>query len=216
MGRSVDQEASAENQPLYVFGAGWYAVEIAGWADESGWSVAGLVELLDPGRAGGRHGGYLVVDPESVPHDAWAISAGGRDHDRREVWSLAMARRCRAAIVLHPTAHLAATATLEAGAIVAPGAVVGAGSIAGEHTLLSRGTLVGHNVRIGPFARLQPGANVAGHVQLGAGATVGMGGIVGERVSVGEGATIAAGAVVLRDVPARTRVQGVPARVYAM
>ena len=63
------------------FGAGWYAVEIAGWAEEAGWSVAGLVELLDPGRVGERHGGYVVVDPESVPHDAWAISAGGRDHD---------------------------------------------------------------------------------------------------------------------------------------
>jgi sugar O-acyltransferase (sialic acid O-acetyltransferase NeuD family) len=206
----------AAAQPLYVLGAGWFAAEVAGWAEESGWDVAGLVELLDPARVGSRHAGYAVVDATSLPRGAVAISAGGRDHDRREVWSrLAERAGCVAGTVVHPTAHLAASATVAPGAIIAPGAVVGAGSAAGEHALLSRGALVGHNVTIGPFVCLQPGANVAGHVHLGAGVTVGMAGVVVEHVSVGEGATVAAGAVVLSDVPSRTRVQGVPARVYA-
>lgn len=203
-----------DNQ-LYIFGAGWFAVEIAGWAEESGWSVAGLVELLDPGRVGSRHGEYEVVDARSVPQAAMAIAAGGRDHARRDAWSLAERRGCLAGTVVHPTAHVAESATVGAGAILAPGVVVGAGSVARAHALLSRGTLVGHNVTIGPFARLQPGANVGGHVQLGADATVGMAGVVVEHASVGEGAIVAAGAVVLRDVPPYTRVQGVPARVYA-
>jgi UDP-3-O-[3-hydroxymyristoyl] glucosamine N-acyltransferase len=190
-------------------------LEIAGWAEESGWSVAGLVELLDPARVGSRLGGYAVVDATSVPRDVVAIAAGGRDHPRREVWSLADRMGCLAGTVIHPTAHVAASATVAPGAIVAPGVVLGAGSIAGEHALLSRGTLVGHNVTIGPFARLQPGANVGGHVQLGADVTVGMAGVVVEHVSIGGAATVAAGAVVLRDVTPHTRVQGVPARVYA-
>jgi sugar O-acyltransferase (sialic acid O-acetyltransferase NeuD family) len=211
----VEEGTTDGDHKLYVVGAGWYAVEIAGWAEESGWSVAGLVELLDPARIGTRHGGYAVVDARSVPRDAVAIAAGGRDHARRGAWSLANRLGCLAGTVIHPTAHVAASATVEPGAIVAPGAVLGAGSIAREHALLSRGTLVGHNVTIGPFARLQPGANVGGHVQLGADVTVGMAGVVVEHVSVGEGATVAAGAVVLRDVPPQTRVQGVPASVYA-
>jgi sugar O-acyltransferase (sialic acid O-acetyltransferase NeuD family) len=210
----VNPDTRDAEQPLYVFGAGWFAAEIAGWAEESGWAVAGLVELVDPARVGSRHGGFAVVDAASLSRGAAAISAGGREHDRREVWLLAERAGCVAGTVVHPTAHLAASATVAPGAIIAPGAVVGAGSAAGEHALLSRGALVGHNVKIGPFARLQPGANVAGHVQLGAGVTVGMSGVVVEHVSVGEGAIVAAGAVVLSDVPPRTRVQGVPAHVY--
>lgn len=211
----MEEGTTDGDHQLYVFGAGWFAVEIAGWAEESGWSVAGLVELLDPARVGSRHGGYAVVDAMSVPRDAVAIAAGGRDYARRGAWSLANRVGCLAGTVIHPTAHVAASATVEPGAIVAPAAVLGAGSIAREHALLSRGTLVGHNVTIGPFARLQPGANVAGHVQVGADVTVGIAGVVVEHVSVGEGATVAAGAVVLRDVPPQTRVQGVPARVYS-
>jgi sugar O-acyltransferase (sialic acid O-acetyltransferase NeuD family) len=211
----VEEGTTDRDHELYVFGAGWFAVEVAGWAEESGWSVAGLVELLDPARVGSLHGGYAVVDPSSVPRDAVALAVGGRDFAPREVWSLANRLGCLAGTVIHPTAHVAVSATVGPGAIVGPGAVIGAGSIAREHAFLSRGTLVGHNVTIGPFARVQPGANVAGHVQLGADVTVGMAGVIVEHVSVGEGATVAAGAVVLRDVPSQTRVQGVPARAYA-
>ncbi|SFB02463.1 Hexapeptide repeat of succinyl-transferase [Amycolatopsis marina] len=49
--------------------------------------------------------------------------------------------------------------------------------------------------------------SIGDHVFLGAGAVVLMG------VSIGESAVVAAGAVVTRDVPARTVVAGVPARV---
>jgi acetyltransferase-like isoleucine patch superfamily enzyme len=86
--------------------------------------------------------------------------------------------------------------------------------VVGEHWLLSRGALLGHHSTLEPFARLLPGANVAGHVRLGEGVTVGMSAAIVDDTEVGPGAVIAAGAVVLRDVPADTRVQGVPARVF--
>jgi acetyltransferase-like isoleucine patch superfamily enzyme len=60
-----------------------------------------------------------------------------------------------------------------------------------------------------------PGANVAGHVRIGSDVTVGMAAAIVDHVSVGDRATVAAGAVVLRDVAPGTRVQGVPARLFA-
>jgi UDP-perosamine 4-acetyltransferase len=209
------------NRELYVVGAGWFAIEVAGWAEESGWEVLGLVEMLNPARVGSRHGGYAVADAESLPSGSRVVVAGGRDvvargrdNMRREGWALVEPLGCVPATLVHPTAHLAASVTLEPGAIVAPAAVIGAGTHVGAHALVARGALVGHHVRIGPFVRLQPGANVAGHVEFGADATIGMSAAVIDHVTIGDGAVVAAGAVVVRDVPTSTRVQGVPARVF--
>jgi sugar O-acyltransferase (sialic acid O-acetyltransferase NeuD family) len=197
---------------LFIFGAGPFAVEVAGWAEESGHKVAGLVELVDPARVGTREAGHPVVDVANVPSGAGAVVAGARGQDRRVAWGLAEARGCEAVTIVHPRANVSASATVGDGSVVAPAAVIGAGTAIAEHVLISRGTLVGHHVTVGPFVRLLPGANIASHVEVGADAQVNMAAAVVDGITVGETAIVAAGAVVLRDVPAHTRVQGVPAR----
>jgi sugar O-acyltransferase (sialic acid O-acetyltransferase NeuD family) len=202
------------DRSLVVVGAGWFATEVASWADEAGWSVSGLVEMLNPARIGTRHEGYEVVDAESLAPGTRVVVAGGREDKRREGWELVERQGCVAVTVIHPTAHLAPTVTLAPGAIVAPAAVIGTGTDVGEHALVGRGTLVGHHVSVGSFVRLLPGSNVAGHTVFEDDVTVGMSAAVIDHVRIGRGAVVAAGAVVVRDVPAQTRVQGVPARVF--
>src|SRR3954469_512278 len=146
-------------QELYVMGAGWFSVEVAGWARESGWRVAGLVELMDPARAGGDQEGYPIVDAATLPAGTLAISAAGRSVDRGDAWAVAEEHGFAPATVVHPTAHISTSARIGPGAIVGPLAVVSAGTVVGEHCLLSRGTLLGHHATLGPFVRLLPGAN---------------------------------------------------------
>src|SRR4051794_7183438 len=199
---------------LYIMGAGWFSVEVAGWARESGWEVGGLVELIDGARVGGEIDSYPIVDAGSLPPGSAAIAAGGRSVDRRDAWAVAERHGFAPATVVHPTAHVSSSATIGPGAIIAPLAVVSARTTVGDHCLLSRGTLTGHHTTLEPFVRLLPGANVAGHVRLGEGVTVGMSAAIVDDVEVGPGAIVAAGAVVLRDVAADARVQGVPARLF--
>src|SRR4029077_21149201 len=202
-------EASAE---LFLAGTGSFAVEVAEGAEDEGWTVAGLVELLTPSRVGTAPGGRPVVGPSSPSSGARAVVAAGGS--RREHWLRLAGSGWCAGTVVHPRAHVSATARVGAGCIVAPGAVVGARAVVGEHTLLSRGALIGHHVHVGAFVSLLPGANVGGHVELGDRATVGMGAVIVNGTRIGPDATVAAGAVVLREVAAGSRVQGVPAREF--
>jgi sugar O-acyltransferase (sialic acid O-acetyltransferase NeuD family) len=197
---------------LYLAGSGSLAVEIAEWASDAGWEIAGLIELVDASRAGMRVGGHVVIAVDALPAGALAVVAAGGS--RRDHWSALASAGCEPATVVHPTAHVSGSATVAAGCVIAPRVVIGASTGVGEHTLVSRGVLIGHHDRIGAFVSLLPGANIAGNVTLGEDTTVGMGAVVVDHTQVGAGATIAAGAVVLRDVADSTRVQGVPARRY--
>src|SRR4051812_50044136 len=93
-------------QELYVMGAGWFSVEVAGWARESGWRVRGLVELMDPARAGGDQEGYPIVDAASLPAGTLAIAAGGRPGDPRGAWGRGEGHRFAPAPPGPPTAPI--------------------------------------------------------------------------------------------------------------
>jgi sugar O-acyltransferase (sialic acid O-acetyltransferase NeuD family) len=205
------ESAKRSSRELYLAGTGSFAAEVAEWAHDAGWTIAGLIELFDRERVGSVIAGRPVVACDSPPTGARAtIAAGGS----RSEHHLRLEGGWKAATVVHPRAHVSPSAHLGAGCIIAPGAVVGAETVIGEHALVSRGSLVGHHVRIGAFASVLPGVNIGGHVELGSRATMGMGAVVVDWTRIGADATVAAGAVVLREVASGSRVQGVPAREY--
>jgi sugar O-acyltransferase (sialic acid O-acetyltransferase NeuD family) len=198
---------------LYIAGTGSFAAEIAEWAADAGLGVAGLVALQRPDEAGSTIHGVEVVAVEGPPAEAMAVL--GLGGDREANWRWLADAGWSAGSVVHPTAHVARSARVAPSATIGPMAVVGAEAEIGDHAILSRGALVGHHTRVGEFATLNPGVNVGGNSEIGAGAFLGMGCVVLNNLSVGTGATIAAGAVTIRDVPAETRVQGVPALPYS-
>ncbi|WP_300717329.1 DapH/DapD/GlmU-related protein [uncultured Desulfovibrio sp.] len=79
------------------------------------------------------------------------------------------------------------------------------------------GTLIGHRVTLATINHgLQPEQRHIHHIApivIGKDVWIGSGAIILPGVHVGDGAVVAAGAVVREDVPSRTVVAGVPARI---
>ena len=198
---------------LHIAGTGSFAAEIAEFAREAGHEVVALVELLDEERVGGRIHGFPVVALGPPPETGGRVVIA-RGVDRGEVARRLIELGWKAAAVVHPAAHVAASARIGNGAIVGPGAVVGAHGSIGEHALISRGALIGHHTRIGAAVAINPGANIAGNCVVEDGAFIGMSAAVVQGVTVGAGAVVGAAALVLRDVADNERVQGIPAKPY--
>ena len=199
---------------VHVAGTGSYAVEIADYAAAAGWELAGFIELIDDARVG------TVIDGLAVRAIADVPPGGGRAVVGMGADRAGHAQRLRGAgwtlpPLVHPAAHVSPTARIGDGCIVGPGAVIGAHAVLEADVLVGRGALVGHHTTIAAAAVLNPGANIGGNTSIGAQTRVGMGAVVVNGLAVGAEAMVAAGAVAVRDVPAQTRVQGVPARPFA-
>lgn len=119
----------------------------------------------------------------------------------------------RAAVMVDPTAIVAASTCLSPGCYVGAGSVIGAGARLGEGCLINRSCSLAHHVVFDRYASTGPGVVIAGSCRIGMGAFLGTGAVLAPEVEVGAGAFVGAGAVVVRDVDPGELVVGNPARV---
>jgi len=115
--------------------------------------------------------------------------------------------------VVHPSAQVSRFATVGTGSFIAAGAIVAPAAEIGDGVIVNHGAVVDHDCRVGDFSHIAPNATLAGGARVGRNVLVGAGARVMMGVSVADDAVVGAGAVVLRDVPARAVVAGIPAKL---
>ncbi len=161
-------------------------------------------------------GDFLVLPrlrEQGVEHAAIGIGGWTDNAFRKEVFEKVKSIGFRLPRAVHPTAVIAADVTLGEGCMVGSGALIMTEATIGSNAIVSSGSLIGHETSIGDHALISGGARIGANVDVREGAVVAFGATVVSRLVVGENALVAAGAVVVEDVPAGSRVFGVPARV---
>lgn len=141
-----------------------------------------------------------------------SVGSIGDQHPRRQLFEIGLAQGLAPLVVQHPTAVCSRFAQVGLGSVIFPTAVVNAGAFLGANVIVNTGAIVEHDCYIGDHAHIATGARLASTVRVGTGAHIGAGATLRQGVSIGEGAVVGAGAVVVRDVPPRVVVVGVPSR----
>jgi len=209
--------------PVLVIGAGGHGRVVADALRAAGRKVLGFLDAAAELK-GIQIDGLSVLGDDNRLQDyspasirlANGIGSTVTTGARRRVYQRLVAAGYQFEIVRHPAATVSPLAVLSAGAQVMAGAVLQPGVVVGEDTIINTGALIDHDGLIGSHCHLAPGAVLSGAVQIGDDCHIGTAASVIQGITIGAGALIAAGAVVVDDVPAGTRMAGVPARAMEL
>jgi acetyltransferase EpsM len=201
---------------VLILGTRTFAEEIADVASEiPGVEVVGFVENMDKQRCRQKLAGLPVFWIDEIAKFAkthYAVSGLGTTQrniftDQIDKYNIPFTK------LIHPSARVSKKSSLGKGTILSVGAIVAANSHLGEHVVVNRGATIGHHTIINSFVSIGPNANVAGNCRVGSHVYIGIGATMIDHISVGDNSIIAAGAVVVKDVPDRVMVAGVPAKI---
>ncbi len=187
--------------------------------EKTGQKIIGFIDA-DTSKAGQEVCGVEVLGPihllaklKKQQGVEGAIVAIGDNRIRRSYSDQVLEAGLELINAIHPSAVVSPTAVIGRGVLLAAGAIVNPEAKIGEDVIINTGAVVDHECLIGRAAHVGPGAVLAGRVEVGEGAFVGLGAKVIPCMRIGAGAMVGAGAVVIEDVPAGTKVAGVPARI---
>lgn len=98
------------------------------------------------------------------------------------------------------------------GVILYPGVSINYESAIADFVIMNMNCAIGHNCTVSAFSTLAPGVNLAGFTHLEEGVDMGIGASTRQNVRIGQNAVIGGQSMVIRNVPPKTKVIGVPGR----
>ena len=132
---------------------------------------------------------------------------------RKRLYEHALRLGFQVVTAVHPSAIISGSATVGNGATVFAGVIVNAGSVSGENVILNTGAIVEHDCVLGSHIHIATGAKMASAVTVEDEVHVGIGATIRQCLRIGRNSIVGAGAVVVRDVPPKVVVAGIPARI---
>ena len=201
---------------LIVYGSGGHAKVVI----DAALAVAPATDIIvldDEAEAVGKEvlgfrvaGGRSSLD--SLPTEVPVALGIGANAPRWALMDLIRKKGRRMATIIHPSATLSDRSTVEEGAFIAAGAIVIVGATIRGGAIVNTAASVDHDCDIGEAAHIAPGARLCGNVSVGARSLIGVGSAVRPGISIGDDVVVGAGSAVVKDLPAKGRFVGCPAR----
>jgi UDP-N-acetylbacillosamine N-acetyltransferase len=203
---------------VIVWGAGGHAKVVIDILLRTGFTLAGLIDDLEPTRRKVRLGDTMVIGDARELTRIYAagirqaIVAFGDNTRRMKAVADLESLGFELVRAIHPSATIGMESTVGAGSMIAAGVVLNPSTVVGKSVIVNTCASIDHDSLIRDGAHVGPGATIAGHVEIGERAWIGIGATVIDRKRIGADAIIGAGSVVVDDVPKGVVVMGVPAR----
>ena len=147
-----------------------------------------------------------------LPPTTYVVAGLGDPKVRRAVDLRVQEYGLQAASLVHPAAVIGLDTVAGEGFLAYAGAKVTTNVVFGRHVHLNQNSTVGHDCVFDDFVSVNPLAAVSGECHLESGVLIATTAAVLQGLRVGADSTVGAGACVVRDVPPRVVVKGVPAR----
>lgn len=201
-----------------VVGAGGCGREVLSWAlhvNQFEWKIAGFLDS-NPLALSGKVFPYPILgDPGSwVPAEDEVFIVGLGDPDiRLRVCGELTFRGARFVTLIHPSVITALNVEIGEGSILAPNVVVGANAVLERLMFVNVAASIGHDSHTGESTTISSHCDVMGHVSIGRCCFLGSHCCILPGKKVGDHAIVGAGSTVVRNVPPRTTVMGVPAQL---
>lgn len=207
---------------LIIAGAGGFGREVAALAEaipafRQAYDFAGFLDDNPNALHGKVAPGPVITGIESYEpraDDRFLIAVGNPKLKARFAEVLERQGGLFAQLI-HPTAHLGPRVRFGAGCIVYPYTVFTCDIEVGAHGAFYHCASLGHDVRVGRYAQFSAYCDLTGAVTAGERLFMGTHASVLPTCELGDDVTIGAGSVVVKSLPSRVTVFGVPAKVIS-
>jgi sugar O-acyltransferase (sialic acid O-acetyltransferase NeuD family) len=210
-----DFGGTAENESLFVIGAGGHAKSIAEVAIAAGFRIKAFVS---PREGDSEFMGIRVLRslPEDIAARTESIAIGIGANYLREQVMLELQGSCQSSrfpALIHPSAIIASSAQIDLGTTIHQNSIVGPSSRIGKFCTVNTSATIDHDCVMEDFSSIGPGAHTGGGVTIGERAHISIGAIAIHGIEVGSDSILGAGSCATESIPELTVSVGTPARV---
>ena len=203
---------------IIIVGAGGFAREIYYWANDTfskeNYKIKGFLSFNQKELDGHNIKVGIIGNDDNYKiekNDRFIIAIGDIDIKKRAVNRLKK-RGAKFISLIHPTTLIIPTAKIGEGVVICPHCLISDNVQLGNFVMMNTYSSCGHDVQVGKYCILSPYVALNGFVKLENEVFVGTHATVIPYKKVGFQAKISANSVVMRNVPSKCMVFGVPGK----
>ena len=198
---------------LILIGAGGHAKSVADSINKSEYELSGFIDSNKKGTHMGLP--ILGAEIEDIPnYEKYSYFVSIGDVEYRKLWFDRIRERGLSIInIIDSSAIISSSAKMGIRNFVGKMAVINADAEIGNNNVINTKALIEHECKVGDHNHLSTNSVINGNVIVGNSVFLGSSSVCNGQLKIGSNAIIGSGSVIIKNIPEKVTVVGVPARV---